>query len=162
MRTKAERQAKQREWHRRKMANDPVYAENHRSRTRAWEAKKRLEDPEYRKRQRQSSARWQRLNPEKVKISQRKKYLRTKAVKKYGIDEAMFNAMSENQDHKCAICGKHANEQKKSMAIDHDHNTGKVRGLLCSSCNTALGNFNDSISNMKAAIGYLERHLTNS
>jgi hypothetical protein len=45
----------------------------------------------------------------------------------------------EEQGGKCAVCGKLNNEGRRRLAVDHDHKTGKVRGLLCGNCNTALG-----------------------
>lgn len=54
----------------------------------------------------------------------------------------------------CAICGEFPTEKK--LAVDHDHETGRVRGLLCMRCNTALGHFEDSITLLEAAIDYLE------
>jgi hypothetical protein len=66
--------------------------------------------------------------------------------------------MMNEQDFKCAICSVHLSDVKKSFAVDHDHATGKVRGLLCDLCNRALGQFKDNIDNLKAAINYLEKH----
>jgi len=56
----------------------------------------------------------------------------------------------------CAICGKQ--EKNKSLAIDHDHTTGKTRGLLCQKCNRALGGFCDDIQVVKNALTYLKNH----
>ena len=47
--------------------------------------------------------------------------------------------MYNNQNGCCAVCGKHQSEFKRIFDVDHDHVTGKVRGLLCRSCNTGLG-----------------------
>jgi hypothetical protein len=65
--------------------------------------------------------------------------------------------MKKSQENKCWIC-----ESKTSLVVDHDHSTGKVRGLLCSLCNTSLGGFKDNIESLKKAIEYLETHLTKS
>lgn len=54
----------------------------------------------------------------------------------------------------CAICGRH----NQKMEVDHDHSTGLVRGLLCSRCNGALGQFCDNIELLQKAISYLEKH----
>lgn len=61
------------------------------------------------------------------------------------------------QQGKCAICGCTLNSSRYTrFAGDHDHKTGKLRGLLCTNCNTALGLFKDSIIRLQAAITYLE------
>lgn len=81
--------------------------------------------------------------------------------RRYNISYSQYLDLLEKQDHKCAVCGKqesglkkHSNK-KRDLAVDHDHNTGMVRGLLCSRCNTGLGLFNDSTETLKQAIRYL-------
>lgn len=75
---------------------------------------------------------------------------------KYGMTVEEYDILSEKQGGVCAICGKPEPDQKRSrLCIDHDHETGKVRGLLCSQCNFALGNFNDDISSLLKAAEYL-------
>jgi len=64
--------------------------------------------------------------------------------------------MLEEQEHKCAICLTSDVDLEKLLAVDHCHTTGKVRGLLCSNCNLALGNFKDNITNLEQAIKYLK------
>jgi hypothetical protein len=56
-------------------------------------------------------------------------------VRRYGVDKAMFEAMYFDQDGKCAI----ASCQREAACIDHDHATGRVRGLLCQGCNVTIG-----------------------
>ncbi len=75
----------------------------------------------------------------------------------YGIDSETYYEMLERQNYKCAICFSEDNNSsaRTKMFIDHCHSTGKVRGLLCSKCNMALGNFNDDIEILKNAIEYL-------
>lgn len=53
--------------------------------------------------------------------------------KTYGITEAQYKEMFDAQDGRCAICGR--KPVRRRLAVDHDHNTGKVRGLLCYTCN---------------------------
>lgn len=60
------------------------------------------------------------------------------------------------QDGKCALCFAKAEDLTKSLAVDHSHTTGTIRGLLCGSCNQALGLFKDNIEVMKRAITYLD------
>lgn len=80
----------------------------------------------------------------------------------YGITIDCYNEMLANQNGCCAICAKtEANEIRGkvvSLAVDHDHATGSVRALLCSSCNTALGLFNDSVELLAKAREYVLYH----
>lgn len=63
----------------------------------------------------------------------------------------------QRQDGKCAICGCVLNSSRYTrFAGDHDHKSGKLRGLLCTNCNTALGLFKDSTERLSNAIKYLE------
>lgn len=79
----------------------------------------------------------------------------------YGITQEEFEALLEAQDGVCAICGqpetaRHQNGGIRSLAVDHDHATGRVRGLLCTNCNHALGKFKDDADRLRRAIAYLE------
>lgn len=74
--------------------------------------------------------------------------------KTYGLEPEDFEQLKLNQQNKCAICRA---DFLKVPCIDHDHATGKVRGLLCQDCNTGLGLFKDSLSRLRAAATYLER-----
>ena len=63
------------------------------------------------------------------------------------------------QDGKCAICGvREAYAPRKRLAVDHDHRTGAIRGLLCGNCNAGLGQFKDNPELLAAAIRYLQEH----
>lgn len=87
------------------------------------------------------------------------------ALKKvFGIGIKEYISMYEAQDGRCAICG---NEglfydkglgRTKTLAVDHCHDTGKIRGLLCSRCNRGLGMFNDSIELLEKAVKYLKKY----
>jgi hypothetical protein len=68
--------------------------------------------------------------------------------------------MYESQEGKCAICKstKFGRAGISYFSVDHCHKTGKVRGLLCSYCNTALGQMDDSIDRLKSAIEYLTKN----
>jgi len=77
---------------------------------------------------------------------------------RYGITEAQFNEMNENQGGLCAICRRpnlHGFKGTKGLYVDHCHKTKKVRGLLCNHCNRALGLLGDSIESFESAIRYL-------
>lgn len=56
-------------------------------------------------------------------------------MKKYGITLEQYNQMLDKQDHCCAICDKHKSEFNQNLAVDHNHVTGEIRGLLCTYCN---------------------------
>jgi hypothetical protein len=82
---------------------------------------------------------------------------------RYGISEYDLEDLLISSDYKCTICGcEEKNTDKRtgkvfSLSIDHCHKTGKVRGVLCSSCNAGLGYFKDNIDNLKKAIKYLTK-----
>ena len=81
-------------------------------------------------------------------------------MKEYGIDTFQYGLMLENQNYECKLCGKHADDNhNKRLYIDHDHETGKVRGLLCLQCNTALGLLKDNPKVLKKALKYLTRKI---
>lgn len=63
--------------------------------------------------------------------------------------------MKNSQGGVCAICEC---PDKKRLSVDHDHQTGKIRGLLCANCNLALGNFKDDPDRLAKAIVYLKRN----
>ncbi len=80
---------------------------------------------------------------------------RISRIRIYGIDVPDYERMLEEQGGGCYICGK--KPDKRALAIDHDHETGKVRGLLCSNHNRAIGLLNDDITILAKAIQYLAR-----
>ena len=71
----------------------------------------------------------------------------------YGIDLETYNKMLVQQGGVCKICKK--KDKHQNLAVDHDHKTGKVRGLLCCMCNRGLGNFYDNTQYLSEAITYL-------
>lgn len=80
-------------------------------------------------------------------------------VRKYGITIDDYEEMHVKQGGVCAICGQpetvKINGYSYNLSVDHCHDTGKVRGLLCSKCNLSLGGFNDAIDLLTKAINYL-------
>jgi formate dehydrogenase maturation protein FdhE len=70
---------------------------------------------------------------------------------KYNLTPEEYAEIITKQGNKCAICG----DIPKKMCIDHDHNTGKVRGMLCSTCNLAIGLIRDCPIRLEKAIAYL-------
>lgn len=83
-------------------------------------------------------------------------------VSRYGLTFPQLTAMAEAQDHKCAICGLPETEKRngivRHLAVDHDHETGAVRGLLCQACNTGIGKLKDDPIVLAKAIAYLVKH----
>ncbi len=100
---------------------------------------------------------WIADNPEKRREQSRrsnKKNWRKYRYFRYGISLKTFDEMSNNQQGLCAICKK---PPKSGMLhVDHCHSTGKVRGLLCGPCNTAIGLFEEDLCALESAIKYLE------
>jgi hypothetical protein len=76
----------------------------------------------------------------------------------YNITDATYNALLDVQGGVCAICGKVPGRYR--LAVDHQHDTGKVRGLLCGNCTVGLGNFRDDRELLLKADHYLSLHAT--
>jgi len=75
----------------------------------------------------------------------------------YGITQEEYLEMLKKQNDSCAICHtKTAGGKNNVWHIDHNHTTGKVRGLLCWACNSGLGQFRDNVQSLTAAIKYLK------
>ncbi len=114
--------------------------------------RKYAEDPEYREKCMRESREFWGANPDK-KLNQR--------MRKYGITANDYHRILEEQGGGCAICGvKNSGDRKESrLHVDHCHDTGKVRGVLCSNCNLGIGKFkHDSEILIKAAM-YLRASL---
>jgi hypothetical protein len=79
--------------------------------------------------------------------------------KYYGITIEEYNLIFLKQNGCCAICGKHESEFSKSLSVDHDHVTGKIRGLLCIKCNLSIGGFEDNIELLDKAKEYLSKKI---
>lgn len=88
----------------------------------------------------------------------------TSLLKKYDIHNGQRLEMMEEQQGKCAICYSEVQFQQgkglsqEGATVDHDHTTGKVRGILCGSCNNLLGRAQDNTELLSNAIAYLERN----
>lgn len=78
-------------------------------------------------------------------------------AKKFGITIEVRDAMIENQKGVCAICHR-PNPNGSVLSVDHCHTTDRVRACLCTSCNIALGMFQDNPDRMSAAAAYVEQH----
>jgi len=141
-RNKDKKNARRRE----RLANDPVYAETVRAK-----ARQKYADCDKRKTAvKQSVANWRLKNPEKS--------LESKLKCLYGISLAEFKSMQDKQGLRCAICDRHENEEGRALCIDHNHATGKVRALLCTRCNSAIGFLEESEERAGKLIEYLRKH----
>lgn len=90
---------------------------------------------------------WRKANPLRAKANDLRKM--------FGIELADYEAMLTAQGGVCAICG--GTDKHYRLAVDHDHGSGKVRGLLCVDCNRAIGMFKDSPELLRKAADYLSR-----
>jgi hypothetical protein len=99
--------------------------------------------PETKERKRERARRFEQKNPFRY-------------LKRYGITEDDLSDMLAAQGDCCAICGEYFTEAHPAC-VDHDHATGKVRGLLCWRCNPGIGQFRDRPGLLRAAAAYLER-----
>lgn len=83
-------------------------------------------------------------------------YLKSRnLLRDFGITLNDYNNLLNKQNGKCAICNGEPNSKNKTLGVDHCHNTGRVRGLLCDKCNRGLGLFLDNIDLLGKAIKYL-------
>ncbi|MGI8809928.1 MAG: endonuclease VII domain-containing protein [Acidimicrobiales bacterium] len=87
------------------------------------------------------------------RLADRKSYLK----RKYGMTIEQYDAMLDAQGGGCCICGRPPREDI-SLHVDHDHSTGKVRGILCFCCNNALADFGEDPELLKKAASYVSWH----
>lgn len=99
-------------------------------------------------RRREIANKWARANKDKTRFK--------KAYDRYGVTEEQFWAMYNDQQGCCAGCLK---EFIRTPDIDHNHDTGKVRGLLCNNCNRGIGHLKENIDTMLRLIDYLKRNV---
>ena len=104
---------------------------------------------------------WRKAHPEQYKALRREYFKKHPGKKRsyhmkynYGITQKDYDAILLSQMGVCAICGYRSDGV---LHVDHNHETGKVRGLLCSNCNRAIGLLKDSPGILRAAALYLER-----
>lgn len=77
-------------------------------------------------------------------------------IRNFNITIEKYEQILESQNGNCAICGTNP-DYKRRLSVDHDHATGRIRGILCENCNRALGQFKDSAGILRNAIKYIER-----
>lgn len=94
---------------------------------------------------------WRSRNPTKQHATDIKRH--------YGLTGPEYEQLLKDQNNSCWIClASHNPDQKRGrLYVDHDHKTGKVRGLLCGGCNSALGHFKDNVEILEKAIQYLKK-----
>jgi hypothetical protein len=107
----------------------------------------KLEPKEKRRRAAERARTWYNDNKQRAKAA--------KLKKAYGLSFEDYTRLLEINDGGCVICDSKC-PSGRGLAVDHDHKTGVVRGLLCINCNKGLGNFKDNPSLLKEAIQYLE------
>ena len=111
-----------------------------------WLEKRRRHNREYR-------ARLRAQEPEKY----RDQWQNWNLKRTYGITLEDYNKLLEEQGGVCKICGLKDQPGKFRLAVDHDHKTGAVRGILCNGCNGGLGLFKDSPTLLRRALDYLSQ-----
>jgi|688.fasta_scaffold494711_2 hypothetical protein len=94
----------------------------------------------------------------KANIDKQSKYAYAYTLKKYGMTFDDYNKMFEEQNGCCASCGDHQILFTKRLVVDHNHETGKVRALLCSNCNTALGLLKENEERILSLLEYNRKH----
>lgn len=132
-------------------------AEKMRESRKEWTKKNRIrvnkKKQEWRKKFRKRENELARINYHKNKSTTRNRQLKDK----FGISLYEYDELLKKQNNKCAICESISCKSGNRFAVDHDHKTGIVRGLLCLACNTSLGQFNDSQELLYKAISYLQK-----
>jgi Recombination endonuclease VII len=108
-------------------------------------------NPTYKERQRLKAAEYRRKNPERVREALRRYQAEKRPhLKMYGITKSDFDAMTRRQNLRCVICLR-----KCDLHVDHDHSSGRVRGLLCGNCNRGVGIFAESPQRLMRAARYM-------
>ena len=98
-------------------------------------------------------------NPEAKKRANTPEKTRNRRLKqKYNLTSKEWQNMFDSQGGKCACCGIHQSELKRALVVDHCHTTGKVRALLCSHCNSALGYSKESVKVLESLIEYVKEY----
>ncbi len=126
----------------------------HRENKRKWHAS---QPTEYKKAKSKKQVEQERALPEERRTQLRQEHIKRYILREYGLTPEQHATMLRQQGYVCAIC-KRVNENGKALAVDHDHKTGEVRGLLCFRCNMGLGYFQDSPGLLTHAGQYLLTH----
>jgi len=93
---------------------------------------------------------WRKKNPEKD--------MNRRFINLYGISYSEYNEIFLSQNGNCKICGINQSMLKKRLSVDHSHTTGKIRGLLCAKCNSAIGLLSDDAEVISRAAAYIKEN----
>lgn len=100
--------------------------------------------------------RWRCKDCEKIYVAQKTKTPKgrnTYLKRQFGISYQEYQSLFLAQNSACAICKKQVDY---NLCVDHDHNTGQVRGLLCRNCNSGIGKLGDTLEALESALAYLK------
>lgn len=116
---------------------------------------RKKDDPNYEKNR---AAAYYKTHPDRLKseLARQRNY----DLRKFGLTPELYKEKSREQWNVCGICGQ-LTKCGRRLAVDHNHRTGKVRGLLCDKCNLAIGYFRDSKVLLENAIIYLSKWENN-
>ncbi len=115
----------------------------------------------YAQKQRAKAGPWRKKNYEE----NRERFRARGLLNRFNLTTEQFNTLLSKQENRCAVCSRHFetemlalgnNKKSNRPHVDHDHASGKVRGLLCSQCNTAIGLLSDNVATVLNAACYLE------
>jgi hypothetical protein len=119
----------------------------------------------YPEKNREYQRRYRLKHPERIAESQKRHRLKYPEKKtnnnlkrKYNITLEQYNKMFVEQEGRCAICKTHQLELKKTLSVDHNHETKQIRELLCRDCNCALGYIKENIEIVYNLIKYIQKH----
>lgn len=101
---------------------------------------------------------WRAIDSARRKANYTAERGRADLLKRYGLTPAEYDALLTAQEGRCAVCPRTTGATGRRLYIDHNHTTGKVRGLLCSQCNCVLGHAEESIERLLALVQYLRKH----
>lgn len=116
--------------------------------------------------ERTASKQWRAENSDRVRKAQKKYYEANKdrlkylssvqwRRRRYGVSDEQYNEMLKRQHGRCAVCGGKPEGRWELLNVDHDHKTGRTRGLLCGPCNRGLGQLRDDPNLLMRAHSYL-------
>ncbi len=112
----------------------------------------------------EDNAKWYKANADKLKrkhslywLTFSEKAKHKKLLQNHKISFEHYNTLLIKQNMSCAICERHQSMYKRQLAVDHDHETGEIRGLLCHCCNTGIGSLRDDYLLVDKASQYLKR-----